>query len=74
MIEFDLATIPTESTIVRFFKKSLKLSIKAEMNQDVTKLDNYEKVIAKMVRAEVKASLQPSFYIQKTDQHFLQRS
>lgn len=62
-MEFDSAATPTESTIVRYFKENLKSSIKAKINQDATYLDNYEKLIAKTVRAEVKAGLQPSSYI-----------
>ena len=67
MIEFDPAATSTESTIVRYFKKGLKPSIKNEINQDATHLNNYKKLVAKAVRAEAKASLQLSFYVQKTD-------
>ena len=67
-MEFDLVTVSTESTIVRYFKKYLKPFIKAEMDQDSTHLDNYEKLVAKVIRAKTKAGLQPSFYIQETNQ------
>ena len=67
LIEFDPAAAPTESTMVRYFEKSLKPSIKAEIDQDAIHLDDYEELIAKVVRAEVKASLQPSSYVQETD-------
>ena len=56
-MEFDLAVAPMKSTMVRYFKKGLKSSIKAKMYQDATHLDNYEELVAKAVRAEVKASL-----------------
>ena len=63
-----------ESTMVRYFEKDLKPSIKAKIDQDATHLDNYEELIAKMVRAKAKAGLQPSSYMQETDQQVLQRS
>ena len=66
-MEFDPATTSTESTMVRYFEKSLKSSIKAEIDQDATYLDNYEELIDKAVKAEAKTSLQPSSYIQKID-------
>ena len=60
--------------MVRYFKKSLKPFIKAEMDQDNTHLDKYEKLVAKTVRVEAKAGLQLSFYVQKTDIQVLQES
>ena len=60
--------------MVRYFEKGLKLSIKAEINQDPTYLNNYEKLVAKAVRAEAKAGLPPSFYIRKTNIQVLRRS
>ena len=67
-MEFDSVSPPTESTIVRYFEKGLKPSIRAEINQDASYLDNYKELVAKVVRAEEKAGLQPSSYIWETDQ------
>ena len=67
MIEFDPAAAPTELTMVRYFEEGLKPSIKAEMDQDATYLDNYEELVAKAVGAEAKVSLWPSSYVQKFD-------
>ena len=53
--------------MVRYFEESLKPSIKAEMDQDATYLDDYEKLVAKAMRAEAKADLRPSFYVRETD-------
>ena len=66
-MEFDLAAAPTEFSIIRYFEEGLKSSIKAEIDQDATYLDNYEELVAKAVRAAVKAGLQPSSYVWKTD-------
>ena len=60
--------------MVRYFEEDLKLSIKAEIDQDATYLDNYEELIAKAVRVEVKMGLQPRSYMQETDQNCLQRN
>ena len=67
LMEFDPAAAPTELMIVRYFEKGLKPSIKAEMCQDATHLDNYEELVAKTVRPEAKAGLRPSSYVRETD-------
>ena len=63
-----------ESTMVRYLEKGLKLSIKVKMDQNAIQLVDYKELVAKAVRAEAKAGLRPSLYIQETDQHCLQRS
>ena len=73
-MEFDLAATSTKSTMVRYFEKDLKPSIKAEIDQDATHLDDYEELIAKALKAEAKASLQPSFYMRETDIQVLRES
>ena len=54
--------------MVRYFEEGLKPSIKAEMDQDASHLDDYEELVAKAVRAKAKAGLRPSSYVQETDQ------
>ena len=56
-MEFDPAAASTESTIVRYFEKGLKPTIKTEMDKDATHLDDYEELVAKAVRVEAKAGL-----------------
>ena len=68
LIEFDPLAAPTESTMVRYFEEGLKPSIKAEMDQDASHLDNYEELVAKAIRAETKAGLEPCSYIRETNQ------
>ena len=60
--------------MIRYFEKDLKSSIKAEIDQDATHLDDYKELVTKIVRAEAKAGLQPSSYVRKTDIQVLQRS
>ena len=54
--------------MIRYFEKDLKPSIKAEINLEASHLDNYEELVAKAVKAEAKAGLQPSSYIRDTNQ------
>ena len=67
LMEFDPAAAATESTMVRYFEEGLKPSIKAEIDQDATHLDDYEELVSKAVRAKAKAGLQPSSYVQEAD-------
>ena len=67
LMEFDPAAASTESTMVRYFEEGLKPSIKAEMDQDATHLDDYEELVAKAVRAEAKAGLRSSSYVREAD-------
>ena len=53
--------------MVKYFEKGLKPSIKVEIDQDATHLDDYAELIVKRVRAKSKAGLRPSDYKQKTD-------
>ena len=62
-MEFDPAAIPTKLIMVRYFEKSLKPFIKTEMDQDATHLNNYEELVAKAIKVEAKAGLQPSSYV-----------
>ena len=62
-MEFNLTAISTKFIIVRYFEKSLKPSIKAEMDQNATQLVNNKKLVAKAVKAKTKAGLQLCSYI-----------
>ena len=73
-MEFDPVAASIEITMVRYFEKCLKPSIKAKMDQNATHLDNYEELIAKVVRVKAKAGLWPSSYMWETDLQVLQRS
>ena len=68
MIKFDLEPTPTESTMIRYFEEGLKLSIKAEMDQDTFYLDHYEELVVKSVRAKAKRGLQLIPCVRETDQ------
>ena len=66
-MEFDPAAAPMESTMVRYFKEGVKPPIKAKINQDAIYLDNYEELVAKTIRVEIKEGLRPSSYKRETD-------
>ena len=53
--------------MVRYFEEDLKTSIKAEMDQDDSRLINYEELVAKVVRAKAKVGLHSSSYVLETD-------
>ena len=60
--------------MVRYFEEGLKPSIKAEIDQDATHLDDYEELVSKAVRAEAKAGLRPSSYVREADLQVLRGS
>lgn len=66
MIEFDVVVVSTEFIIVSYFKKGLKPSVKTEIDQNATQLNDYEKLVAKTVKVEAETGLWLSSYIQKT--------
>ena len=74
MIEFDLVATSMKFVIVTYFKKGLKQSIKAKIDENATLLDDYKELVAKAVRAKIKVGLQSSFYIWETNQQVLRES
>ena len=67
-MEFDPTVATTESTMVRYFENSLKPTIKVEINQNATYLDNYKELLVKAVRTKAKAGLRSSSYMQEINQ------
>ena len=43
--------------MVKYFEESLKSSIKTKMDQDASHLDDYEELVAKIVRVKAIAGL-----------------
>ena len=72
LLKFDLVVAPTEVTMVKYFKKGLKPSIKVEIEQDNSQLIDYEELVAKAMKAEAKAGLRPSSYMQEINLSCLQ--
>ena len=57
--------------MIRYFRESLKPSIRAEIEQHGRELDSFEDKIQKAVNAEAKAALRPRSATCETDQHCL---
>ena len=72
MIEFDPIAVTIESIIVKYFENGLKPSIKAEMDQNASYLNDYKELVAKAIRAKTKAGLWPSSYVRESDQQVTQ--
>lgn len=51
-MKFNSAATSTESTMVRYFEESIIPFIKAKIRQDITQLDGYDKLVAKIIKAE----------------------
>ena len=60
--------------MIRFFREGLRLSVRVEIEQCGQKLDSFEELVEKPVKATAKAALRPRFYARKTNQHYLWRS
>ena len=74
MIEFDPECAPKENTMIQYFRKGLRPSVKVEMKQHGRELDSFKDLIKKAVNAKAKAALQLRLYAYKTDQHCLRDS
>lgn len=56
--------------MIKYFKYGLKPSIQAKIDQKATWLDDYEGLVAKVIKTKAKIGLQPSFHILKTNQNY----
>ena len=74
LLEFDAEWAPTGGTMICYFRKDLKPSVWAKMEQRGRKLDRFEKVVQKAVDVEANAAFWPRSYICNTNQYYLQDS
>ena len=56
--EFDSVAAPNKDTMIRYFQKDLRPSIRAQLDVRDWDLDSWDEVVDKTVNAEAKASLQ----------------
>ncbi len=61
--EFDPTDAPNEITLIRYFWKGLRLSIRAQLDHRKRDLNGWKEVMEKAGDAEAKANLQLSFYV-----------
>ena len=71
LLEFDDAGAPEEPYLICFFRKGLKPSIQAQMEQRGCELDNGTEIVEKAVNAKAQANLQPTSYVKDMDQQCL---
>ena len=71
LLEFDAEWASAKGTMICYFRKGLKPSVRAKMEQRGQKLDSFEELVQKAVDAEAKAALWPRFYICNTNQYCL---
>lgn len=67
MVEFETIGAPDKSTIIRYFQKDLKPSIKIEIKQQDQALTRLEEIMRKTVNAEAKVGPKSSTMIQNLD-------
>ena len=70
--EFDPAITPNKEIRIRYFRKNLRPSIRAQLDARGRELDSWEETIEKAINAKVKALLQSSFSICEIDSRCLQ--
>ena len=67
----ELNRTPNELTIICYFRKDLKLSIKVEIEQQDRKSMNFEEIVQTATNAEAKAGLKSSTMVQDSDIRYL---
>lgn len=55
-LEFDADVTPTKAVLIRYFRESLKPSIKARMDQRGRELDSWDNLAEKACNAKAQAS------------------
>lgn len=64
--------MPNKLTMICYFQKNLKPSIKVEIEQQDQKSMNFEEIMQKIVNTEVKISLKSTIMVQDLDIHCFQ--
>ena len=67
LAEFDTVGAPNKSTMICYFRKGLKPSIKVEMEQQDRASTSFEEMVQRAVNAEAKAGLRSSIMVRDAD-------
>ena len=67
--EFNEEGAPEEFDLIWFFRESLRLSIKAQIEQWGREHDSWKELVEKAIDAEAKTSLQPPLILHEMDQY-----
>lgn len=62
MVKFDEKRALVEASLIRFFRKDFRPSIRAQMEPRSEEYDSWDDLVEKTIAAEAKASLQPFYY------------
>ncbi len=65
--KFDPTGASNKTTLIRYFWKRLRPSIRPQLDHQKQDLDIWEEVVEKAGDIEVKANLQPPFYVKNID-------
>ncbi len=69
--EFDFTGASNKTILIRYYWERLLPSIRAQLDHRGRDLDVWEEVVEKAGNAEVKANLQPPFYVREIDSKYL---
>lgn len=67
LLKYDLTGAPNKSTMLKYFRKSLKLFILAELDHWELKLESFNQMIKKVIRVEAKTAFWLYSYTWKMD-------
>ena len=69
LLEYNPIGAPGEPTILRYFQKGLRPSIRVQLEHQDLELESFEQLVKKVIEAKGKASLRPRTTTQEIDQH-----
>lgn len=69
-LEFDNGS-PDESYLIQFFRDSLRPSINIQIENDGPELHNWEALVQKAIKVEVRAKLLPLSILREMDQQII---
>lgn len=70
LVEFDANRTLVKSNLIQFFRKDLKLLIRAQIELLSQKYNSWDTLVKKIVAAKAKTSLQLSYYKRNIDDHY----
>ena len=69
MLEYDLVGALTKPTMLRYFQKSLKPSVLAELEYRDLELESFDQMVKKVVNANTKSALRSRSNTKEIDQN-----
>ena len=69
LLEYDPVGTPTESTMLKYFRKGLKPLVLAKLEHRELELESFDQMVKKAVDAKAKSALRSCSSTKKIDQH-----